>query len=76
MATPRLDGASAFTTCLSNDMVPLVISSRPAMSRSRVDLPQPDGPTNTMNSPDFTSRSTPLMTLTGPNDLVTFLSCI
>src|SRR5258707_14118410 len=29
---------------------PLVIGSSPAMIRSKVDLPQPDGPTNTTNS--------------------------
>jgi hypothetical protein len=31
--------------------VPAVVSSIPAMSRSSVDLPQPDGPTRTVNSP-------------------------
>ena len=31
--------------------------------RSSVDLPQPDGPTNTTNSPSATSRSTPWMTV-------------
>jgi hypothetical protein len=36
--------------------VPPVISSSPAMDRSAVDLPQPDGPTNTMNSPSAMSR--------------------
>ena len=36
-----------------------VISSSPAIMRSSVDLPQPDGPTKTMNSPDLMSRSMP-----------------
>ena len=31
------------------------------MSRSSVDLPQPDGPTRTMNSPSAISRSRPRM---------------
>src|SRR5258708_14644321 len=39
-------------------MSPALASVRPAMMRSRVDLPQPDGPTKTTNSPSATSRST------------------
>ena len=39
--------------------------------RSIVDLPQPDGPTKTRNSPSSTSRSMPLMTSTVPKDLRT-----
>jgi hypothetical protein len=35
---------------------PDVISSKPATILSAVDLPQPDGPTSTMNSPSLTSR--------------------
>ena len=31
-----------------------------------VDLPHPEGPTNTRNSPSITSRSTPRMTSTAP----------
>ena len=43
--------------------------------RSTVDLPQPDGPSSTMNSPSVTSRLT-LSTATVPsgNTLVTSLS--
>ena len=36
---------------------PVSISSKPANMRSDVDFPQPDGPTNTRNSPSFTVRS-------------------
>ena len=36
--------------------------------RSSVDLPQPDGPTRTTNSPSAMSRSMPWMTLVLPND--------
>ena len=36
---------------------PSATSSRPAMALSRVDLPQPDGPSSTMNSPLAMSRS-------------------
>ena len=39
---------------------------KPAIMRSRVDLPQPDGPTKTTNSRSATSRSTPLMISTSP----------
>src|SRR5471032_632430 len=45
----------------SSSMVPSLTSSRPAIKLSRVDLPQPDWPTNTTNSLSFTSRSMPLM---------------
>src|SRR4051794_2114835 len=38
---------------------PCVISSRPATIRSAVVLPQPDGPTRTMNSPSRIARSSP-----------------
>src|SRR5690606_32971795 len=40
------------------------------------DLPQPEGPTNTMNSPLRMSRSTPLITFTAPKDLRTLRSSI
>src|SRR3954469_15013710 len=39
-------------------MSPLVMSSRPTIIRSRVDFPQPDGPTRIMNSPSATSIDT------------------
>src|SRR4051812_14475102 len=53
------------------EIVPEVIGSRPQIMRSRVDLPQPEGPTNTMNSPCSMARSTPWITATLPNDLAT-----
>src|SRR5215468_6331939 len=55
------------------EMVPPVMSSRPAIIRSAVDFPQPDGPTRTMNSRSWISRSSPSMTLTGPKRFVTCL---
>jgi len=39
---------------------PAVMLSSPATMRSAVVLPQPDGPTRTMNSPSAMSRSRPL----------------
>jgi hypothetical protein len=35
---------------------PVVASSRPAISRSSVLLPQPDGPTSTSSSPSWISN--------------------
>jgi hypothetical protein len=50
MAMSRSFGCSRFTTRSPMAMVPPVISSSPAIMRSVVDLPQPDGPTSTTNS--------------------------
>ena len=58
---PRLAGASSVTSRPSMLIVPPVVSSSPAISRSSVDLPQPDGPTKTTNSPSSMSRSMPGM---------------
>jgi hypothetical protein len=44
------------------EISPPEISSSPATMRSSVDLPQPDGPTMTMNSPSAISAFTPWMT--------------
>ncbi len=63
MAMSRSLGGRSFTTRPPIVMVPELISSRPAMDRRAVVLPQPDGPTRTMNSPSLISRlrsSTPL----------------
>src|ERR1700710_1218464 len=54
--------------------VPEVVPSNPAINRSKVDLPQPEGPTKTTNSPLLISRSMPLIVRTGPNSLTMFLS--
>jgi hypothetical protein len=50
-------------------MLPPVMSSSPASMRSSVDLPQPDGPTSTMNSPSAMSSEMPCSTFVDPNDL-------
>src|SRR5438046_2241637 len=53
---------------------PLIVSS-PAIIRSVVDLPQPDGPTITRNSPSGSSNDTSLTaTVPSSNRLVTLLS--
>src|SRR3954466_13103867 len=48
---------------------PAVCVSRPATMRSRVVLPQPDGPRKQTNSPFATSRSMSLSASKDPNDL-------
>ena len=62
MAMPRLTGGRSLTRLPSMMMSPEVTSSRPAIIRSNVDLPQPEGPTKTTNSPLRTSSSMPLRT--------------
>src|SRR5438105_2409110 len=74
MASLRLAGASPVTSRPSMLMVPPLVSSSPAISRSSVDLPQPDGPTKTTNSPFSITRSRPGMMDVDPKDLETFLS--
>ena len=47
-------------------MAPRSAASRPATMRSKVVLPQPDGPSSDMNSPAATLRSTPPSTVMPP----------
>src|SRR6478672_2355699 len=47
-------------------ILPPVVSSRPAIRRRSVDLPQPDGPTKTTKAPSSTVRLTFEMTLVVP----------
>src|SRR6202049_4837808 len=56
MAMSRARGAGSLTTRSAMRTSPSVISSRPAIMRSAVVLPQPDGPTRQMNSPSAMSR--------------------
>src|SRR6266403_1829246 len=55
-------------------MVPALISSRPAIMRSVVDLPQPEGPTSTTNSRSLMDRLISLTATTWPYTLCTLLS--
>ena len=73
MASLRLAGASPVTSRPSMEMVPLLVSSSPAISLSSVDLPQPEGPTKTTNSPFSISRSSSGMIVVAPKDFDTFL---
>ena len=71
MAMSRSFGGTLLTTRPPIAISPLLISSRPAIMRSSVDLPQPDGPTSTTNSPSSMEMSTPCTTSTRPKDLRT-----
>src|SRR5690606_38096654 len=66
MAMSRSEGSTSFTTCPPMATVPLVTVSSPAIMRSRVDLPQPDGPTSTQKCPSGTSKVTPFTASTLP----------
>src|SRR5215813_2959808 len=50
-------GGTSVTSCSPISTRPLSIGSSPASKRSAVVLPDPDGPTRTMNSPSLISRS-------------------
>src|SRR5215475_10147012 len=67
----RSFGGTRLTTRLPIAISPSVMSSRPAIMRSSVDLPQPDGPTSTQNSPSAIAMSTPWTTSVLPNDFLT-----
>jgi len=62
MAMSRSAGSRSLTTRGPIAISPPEISSRPATMRSSVDLPQPEGPTITMNSPSSISASMPWIT--------------
>jgi len=61
IAMSRSRGERLLTTRSPISSSPSEMSSRPAIMRSAVDFPQPDGPTRIMNSPSSMSR---LMCLT------------
>src|SRR6478609_8667019 len=71
MATSRSLGGTLFTTRSPMRISPDVMFSRPAIIRSRVDLPHPDGPTSTTNSPSRISTDTPCRIWVAPNALRT-----
>src|SRR6266540_900808 len=70
----RLRGGRSLTTVPAIAISPPLIASRPAIIRSSVDFPQPEGPTNTTNSPEPIARSTPWITSLLPYDLTTLRS--
>ena len=54
------------------EIVPPEASSSPATSLRRVVLPQPEGPSNTQNSPSATSKEISSSTFVPPNDFERF----
>src|SRR5213594_208255 len=71
MAMSRSFGATPLTTRSPIAIRPPEISSSPAIIRRSVDLPQPEGPTSTQNSPSSTPTSTPCTTSVEPKLLRT-----
>src|SRR4051794_11848307 len=76
MAMSRSRGGMSFTSPPPMAMSPELISSSPAIMRSVVDLPQPEGPTRTTNSWSAMSRSIPFTACTPPSySLTIFRRC-
>src|SRR5262245_18291639 len=73
MAMSRSLGCSSLTRPPSMAISPSVIVSSPAIMLSRVDLPQPEGPTRTKNSPSSMAMSIPLRMCSGPKCFLTLL---
>ena len=73
MAMSRWRGARSVTSLPSISTEPAVTSSRPAIIRSSVDFPQPDGPTSTMKSPSATVSETSSTAATSPEKIL--LTC-
>src|SRR5207244_5953705 len=72
MAMSRAFGGTSFTTSPPMAISPSVMSSKPAIMRSVVVLPQPEGPTSTTNSLSAMSRSMPRTAGTSSYSLNTF----
>src|SRR5262245_27475530 len=73
IAIPRFAAGVSLTRSPSMRNSPSLISSSPAIMRSSVDLPQPDGPTKTTNSPSAMSMSAPWTTSKLPKRLTTLV---
>src|SRR5258705_12149981 len=72
----RAEAGSRVTPSPSSKTRPAAGSSRPAVMRKVVVLPQPEGPRMTKNTPWSTVKSTPLTAANVPNDLATPSSLI
>ncbi|MNT39854.1 hypothetical protein D3C72_1761340 [compost metagenome] len=70
MEMRRLAGGSCVTSRSPMWMVPEVGESSPAIMRSVVDLPQPDGPSRTVKLPAGTVKLTPWIAAAPPYCLV------
>ena len=70
MAMSRSIGGTSLTTVSPIRISPELTASRPAIMRSVVVLPQPEGPTKTMNSLSRMCRSTSFTTWLASNILL------
>src|SRR4029453_18051160 len=70
----RARGGRSVTSRSPIELVPRVPSPRPGIIRSSVDLPQPDGPTRTRNSPLPIVSETPSTATTPPEKTLLRLS--
>ncbi len=66
MAMSRSAGSMSLTTRPPIEIVPPLIVSSPAIMRSNVDLPQPDGPSSTVNEPSGMASETLFTASTPP----------
>ena len=66
MAMSRSAGSTSLTTLPAMLTLPSEIVSSPAIMRSNVDLPQPDGPSSTVNEPSGMVSDTPFTASTPP----------
>ena len=66
MAMSRSAGSTSLTCLPPMLILPAVTVSRPAIIRSSVDLPQPDGPSSTVNEPSGMPSDTPFTASTPP----------
>src|SRR5215208_4066729 len=71
MATSRFFGGTSFTTRPPIAISPSLTCSSPAIIRSKVDFPQPDGPSSTTNERSSMVTSTPCNTSMLPKRLTT-----
>ena len=74
--TSRLRAGSAVTSAPPSLIVPAVGCSNPAIIRSTVVLPEPDGPRIANSSPSPTARSAPSTATRSPNSFLTPISSI
>src|SRR6478609_3530856 len=74
MAMSRSIGGTSLTTVLPILISPSVMASSPAIMRRVVVLPQPDGPTKTMNSLSRICRSTSFTTCVVSKNLLSLVS--
>ena len=73
---PRFCGATWLTSSPSMPTVPVSGVSRPAMIRSSVDLPDPEGPSSAVSEPSGTSSETSCSAVKSPKCLETELISI